>query len=93
MQEVKSGLSESCDAVLAQWDMYATPKDDGISAEVYDADGEYQTTVRRSIASSDLLALLRYGSHKFKTGYQIGGDSVRAALRSMIGAAPLEPTN
>ena len=23
MQELKSGLSESCDAVLAQWDMFA----------------------------------------------------------------------
>jgi len=93
MQELKSGLGEGCDAVLAQWDMYATPKDDGISAEVYDADGEYQTTVRRRIDPSDLLALLRYGRRRFDEGNKHGAESVRAGLRAMLGAAPLEPLN
>ena len=88
MQEVFSGLSESCDAVLQQWDMYAKPKDDGISAEVYDCDGEYQTTVRRNIDPSDLLALVRYGRHMLGEGRKIGEEHVRASMRALIGAAP-----
>jgi hypothetical protein len=88
MEEVKSSLSASCDAVLAQWNMYAKPHDNGISAEVYDGDGEYQTTVRRNIDPSDLLALLRYGRHMLGAGRKIGEEHVRASMRALIGAAP-----
>jgi hypothetical protein len=83
-----SGLSESCNAVLAAWDMYAKPSGNGISAEVYDCDGEYQTTVRRNIDPSDLLALLRYGRYMLGTGRKIGEEHVRASMRALIGAAP-----
>ena len=36
MTDLISGLSESCDTVLAQWELYARPNSDGISAEVKD---------------------------------------------------------
>jgi len=93
MVEVTSGLNEAHDALLARWDMYAKPKDDGISAEVYDCDGEYRFTVRRNIDPTDLQALLLYGNHMLGVGRKVGEESVRASLRELIGAAPLEPLN
>lgn len=87
MEEVKSGLSTSCDAVLGQWDMYATPHDDGISAQVFDDDGEYHFTVRRHIDPADLIALLRYGRHMLGVGRKIGEEHIRSSLRDLVGAA------
>ena len=87
MEEVKSGLSTSCDVVLAQWDMYAKPHDDGISAEVYDEEGAYQFTVRRHIDPADLIALLRYGRHMLGVGRKIGEEHIRSSLRALAGAA------
>lgn len=87
MDEVKSGLSEAHDLLLTRWDMYAKPKDDGISAEVFDCDGEYRFTVRRHIDPVDLLALLRYGNHMLGVGRKIGEEHIKSSLRALVGAA------
>lgn len=81
-----SGLSEASDAVLDQWEMYAHPNDDGITTNVLGDDGEYMMTVSKSIAPSDLLAMLRYGERRFKGGIQRGKEELSASLRALIGA-------
>lgn len=88
--ETKSPLSDACNSVLAQWEMYALSSDSA-SAQVHDSEGDYVVTVSLGIHPSDLLALLRHGRRMLALGQKSGAEGVKASLRAMIGAAPIEP--
>ena len=81
-----SGLSEGCEAVLDQWETYATKKFGGEFAEVCADNGEYLFTVSKDISQADLLAMLRYGESRYKGGLQRGKEELAASLRALIGA-------
>jgi hypothetical protein len=83
----ESGLSEGCETTLAVWDMCAIPNEDGITSNVINDDGEFMLTVSKDISQADLLAMLRYGEHRYKGGLQRGKEELAASLRALIGAA------
>lgn len=81
----EGALSDECEALLMQRDMYSEPaKFPEGCADIRDCDGERMFSVTRGIALHDLRTMLAYGEFKFQRGHSEGQKIIQHQLRKLL---------
>jgi hypothetical protein len=85
-------LSDECEALLADHDMYSEPSSlTPDLARIRDEDGRQLFMVSRSIAHADLKAVISYGRAQFNAGMMVGRGELQRQLRALLDVVPANP--